>query len=52
MILKHFIAIYNNELASLTVESLKESQVIEFNPNDLNNSLSFPEFESFLQETT
>ena len=43
-----FIAIYNNELASLTVESLKESQVIEFNPNDLNNSLSlFPEFESF-----
>jgi CRP-like cAMP-binding protein len=43
-----FIAIYNNEPASLTVECLKDSQVIEFNPNDLNDILSlFPEFEPF-----
>lgn len=43
-----FIAIYNDELASLTVECLKDSQVIEFNPKDLNDIHSlFPEFEPF-----
>ena len=43
-----FIAIYNNELASLTVECLKDSKVIEFNAKDLNKIHSlFPEFEPF-----
>jgi len=40
-----FIAIYNNELASLTVDYLKDSVVVEFNPKDLNDVHSlFPEF--------
>jgi len=43
-----FIAIYNNELASLTVECLKDSEIVEFNPKDLNEIHSlFPEFEPF-----
>ena len=43
-----FIAIYNNELASLTVECLKDSEVVEFNAKDLNEIHSlFPEFELF-----
>ena len=43
-----FIAIYNNELASLTVECLKDSEVIEFSAKDLNKIHSlFPEFEPF-----
>ena len=43
-----FIAIYNNELASLNVECLKDSEVVEFNPKDLNEIHSlFPEFEPF-----
>jgi CRP-like cAMP-binding protein len=43
-----FIAIYNNELATLTVESIKESKVIEFNANELNNIyIKHPEFEAF-----
>jgi CRP-like cAMP-binding protein len=43
-----FIAIYNDELASLTVEAIKESIVIEFNSEKLNEIyLKFPEFEAF-----
>jgi CRP-like cAMP-binding protein len=43
-----FIAIYNNDLATLTVESIKESKVIEFNANELNNIYTkHPEFEAF-----
>ena len=43
-----FIAIYNNELATLTVECIKESKVIEFNASKLNNIYAqFPEFEAF-----
>ncbi len=43
-----FIAIYNNELATLTVECIKESKVIEFNAYKLNNIYAqFPEFEAF-----
>ncbi len=43
-----FIAIYNNEPATLTVESITESKVIEFNAEKLNNIYSnFPEFEAF-----
>ena len=43
-----FIAIYNNELATLTVESIKESRVIEFNASELNNIYTkHPEFEAF-----
>lgn len=43
-----FIAIYNNELATLTVECTKESKVIEFNASKLNNIYAqFPEFEAF-----
>ena len=43
-----FIAIYNNELATLTVECIKESKVIEFNASKLNNIYTqFPEFEAF-----
>ncbi len=43
-----FIAIYNNELATLTVECIKESKVIEFNATKLNNIYAqFPEFEAF-----
>ena len=43
-----FIAIYNNEPATLTVECIKEAKVIEFNSKDLNDIHSlFPEFEPF-----
>lgn len=43
-----FIAIYNNEFATLTVECLKNSKVIEFNVSKLNNIYAqFPEFEAF-----
>jgi len=43
-----FIAIYNNELATLTVESITDSNVIEFNAKDLDRIHSlFPEFEPF-----
>ena len=43
-----FTAIYNNEPATLTVESIKDSKVIEFNASKLNNIFSqFPEFEFF-----
>ncbi len=43
-----FIAIYNNELATLTVACLKESKVIEFNAKKLDTMLNlFPEFEIF-----
>ena len=43
-----FIAIYNNEPASLTVECISDSAVIEFNAQKLNDIyLQFPEFEPF-----
>jgi len=43
-----FMAIYNNELASLTVECILNSTVIEFNAFELNEIYTkFPEFEAF-----
>ncbi|MFT5748740.1 MAG: CRP-like cAMP-binding protein [Paraglaciecola sp.] len=43
-----YIAIHNNEYATLTVECLKESSVIEFNAKKLNGILTlFPEYEPF-----
>lgn len=43
-----FIAIYNNELATLTVESITNSSIIEFNAKELDKIHSlFPEFEAF-----
>ncbi|SEC25824.1 cAMP-binding domain of CRP or a regulatory subunit of cAMP-dependent protein kinases [Tenacibaculum sp. MAR_2009_124] len=43
-----FIAIYNDELATLTVECIKDAELIEFNAIDLENIHSlFPEFEVF-----
>ena len=43
-----FIAIYNNELATLTVECITDSTVIEFNSKDLSDIHSkYPEFEAF-----
>jgi CRP-like cAMP-binding protein len=43
-----YIAIHNNEPATLTVECLKESKVIEFNAKELNDILyQFPEYEPF-----
>lgn len=43
-----FIAIYNNELATLTVECITDSEIIEFNFKELDNIHSlFPEFEIF-----
>lgn len=43
-----YIGIHNNEPASLTVECLKESTVIEFNAKKLNGILTlFPEYEPF-----
>ena len=43
-----YIAIHNNESATLTVECLKESTVIEFNAKELDSILSqFPEYEPF-----
>lgn len=43
-----FMAIYNNEPASLTVECISNSTIIEFNAQKLNEIyIQFPEFESF-----
>jgi len=43
-----YIAIHNNESATLTVECLKESTVIEFDAKKLNNIfIPFPEYEPF-----
>jgi CRP-like cAMP-binding protein len=43
-----FIAIYNNELATLTVESITDCKVIEFNAKELDEIYTlYPEFESF-----
>ncbi len=43
-----YIAIHNNEPATLTVECLKESTVIEFNAKELDDILTqFPEYEPF-----
>ncbi len=43
-----YIGIHNNEPAILTIECLKESIVIEFNANKLNNIFTvFPEYEPF-----
>jgi CRP-like cAMP-binding protein len=43
-----YIAIHNNEPATLTVECLKESSLIEFNLKEINGLYSlFPEFEPF-----
>jgi len=43
-----YIAIHDNELATLTIECLKESGAIEFNTKELDNMFTlFPEFESF-----
>jgi len=43
-----FIAIYNYELATLTVECISESKVIEFNAKELDDIHSlFPEFEAY-----
>ncbi|MFT6997685.1 MAG: CRP-like cAMP-binding protein [Cryomorphaceae bacterium] len=47
-----YIAIHTNELATLTIESLKESSVIEFNTKDLDNMFArFPEYEPFQRHT-
>jgi CRP-like cAMP-binding protein len=43
-----FIAIYNNELSTLTIECITDSNIIEFNAEKLNGIYSiFPEFEAF-----
>lgn len=43
-----FIAVYDNGIAALTVECLKDAKVIEFNAEKLNRIHSlFPEFEPF-----
>tara|TARA_B100000809_G_scaffold247658_1_gene276931 strand:- start:7058 stop:7720 length:663 start_codon:yes stop_codon:yes gene_type:complete len=43
-----YIAIHNHEPATLTVETLKESNVIEFDAKKLNNIYTlFPEYETF-----
>jgi CRP-like cAMP-binding protein len=43
-----YIAIHNDESATLTVECLKESSVIEFNAKELNKMFAlFPEYEYF-----
>jgi len=43
-----FIAIYNDEVANLTVESITDSEVIEFNAKALDDIHGlFPEFEVF-----
>ena len=43
-----YIAIHNNESATLTIECLKESTVIAFNAKKLNNIFTkFPEYEPF-----
>lgn len=43
-----YIAIHNNESATLTIACLKESNVIEFDSKELNGMLTlFPEYEPF-----
>ena len=43
-----FIGIYNNELATLTVECITDSNIIKFNAKELDGIyLIFPEFEAF-----
>ena len=43
-----FIAIYNNELSTLTIECITDSKIIEFNAKKLDGIYSiFPEFEVF-----
>ena len=43
-----FIALYNNESASLNVECLRDARVIEFNAKQLEGIFSlYPEFELF-----
>ena len=43
-----YIAIHNNEYATLTVECLKESSIIEFNAKEIHKTLTlFPEYEPF-----
>lgn len=43
-----YIALYNNERATLTVECLNDAEVIEFNAQKLNEVLTiFPEYEPF-----
>lgn len=43
-----FIAIYNKELATLTVECITDSEIIEFNAVELDEIHSlFPEFEAY-----
>lgn len=43
-----FIAIFNNELATLTVECIKDSNIIEFSAQKLDGIHAlFPEFEAF-----
>jgi len=43
-----YIAIHNNESATLTIECLKDSTVIEFNAKKIDGILSlFPEYEPF-----
>lgn len=43
-----FIAIYNNELSTLTIECITDSKIIEFNAKKLDKIYSiFPEFEEF-----
>lgn len=43
-----YIAIHNNEPATLTVECLTDAEVIEFNAKELNETLfKFPEYEPF-----
>lgn len=43
-----FIAIYNNELSTLTIECIADSNIIEFNAKLLDKIYSkFPEFETF-----
>ena len=43
-----FIAIYTNELATLTVECITDSSIIEFKTKDLDNIHTlYPEFEPF-----
>ena len=47
-----FIAMYNHEPASLTVECITDSTVIEFNAQKLAQIyLQFPEFETFQRKT-
>ena len=46
-----FIAIYSNVPASLTVESITESKVVEFNAKKLNEIfIEFPELEAFQRQ--